>query len=161
MNRMPSVQTKLSRLVLASVIPVTFIAAGLVFNTYLRDRQQAVSASIDRARAISSALDREFARTEASLQTIAATASFADLQRFHFQATQTLPYVRADSIMLLDSDGRLLMSTRHAPTATPPKISAPFLSHPVRSSNRPVISNIVQWTGHRAANGFDRRSSAG
>jgi diguanylate cyclase (GGDEF)-like protein/PAS domain S-box-containing protein len=113
-SKAPGIRSTLSLLVIACVLPILALTAYLVDSSYEREVRKAKESSIVRARAMISVVDRDLARTEAALLALSTASSLTDdkLAEFYTRARRTLEYIHADSIVLLDANGQLLVSTR-------------------------------------------------
>src|SRR5258708_1455866 len=102
----------LAILVVGCILPLSGIAAFLIFNFYQHEQTQLISNAIQQAHTISSEVDRDIARTEAALQVLATTSSFvnADFGAFYSRAARALQSMNADSIVVMDAEGQLLLS---------------------------------------------------
>ncbi|CAN5423982.1 hypothetical protein BH11PSE11_BH11PSE11_01750 [soil metagenome] len=118
----------LAVIVVGCILPLSFVAAYLIFNFYENQHDQLGKAAISRARAIITVVDRDFASTEAALLALSTSPLLAkdDLREFHAQAVEALRSMQADSIALVDSSGQLLVSTRRPFGEALPKITNPL-----------------------------------
>jgi PAS domain S-box-containing protein len=126
----PSLRSRLIILVIGCVLPIALVSMGLVYLFHQQEHLQDRDNVISRARAMVSALDREFAKTESALAALS-TSPFLEvnnLRGFHAQASQALRHINADSIVVLDNSGQLLLSTSSAFGEPLPKLDkAPVL----------------------------------
>jgi diguanylate cyclase (GGDEF)-like protein len=103
----------LALLVVGCVLPIALVSAFLISNFYGHERTQLTTNAISRARAMASVVDRDFANIQAALLALSTSPFLAsdDLSGFHAQAVRALGNMQAESIVLLDPTGRLLLST--------------------------------------------------
>jgi C4-dicarboxylate-specific signal transduction histidine kinase len=127
----------LTILVVGCILPLSGIAAFLIFNFYQHEQIRLISNAIHQAHSIISVVDQDIGRTEASLKVLASANSFvnADLRAFYPQAAKALQSMQADSIVVADTAGQLLLST-----------SRPFGDALPKSANAPLLQRI-QKTG--------------
>lgn len=143
-KRHGGVRAKLAILVAACVLPIAIMAMCLVYLQYEREQSAEREVIIGRARAMVSALDREFSRTESALFSLSTAPILAsdDLSRFHLHASRALQYINADSVVVLDSSGKMLLNTRQAFGAPLPTLTkAPLLAR-VMAARKPVVSDL-------------------
>jgi PAS domain S-box-containing protein len=138
------VRASLAVLVLGCVLPMAAIAAFLLVDYYARERGQLIASSADRARGIMAAVDLEFDRTQAALQALSTSRQLenGDLQNFHPRAISTLPFIGADSIVVVDRTGALLMSTRRPFGSTLPRIPRTPLLERIVATGQPGVSDL-------------------
>ena len=136
------VRDSLAALVLGCVLPLAAMAAFLICQFYAREQTRLTDDAISRARAMRSALERDFASTAAALQALATSERLAhgQLRAFHAQASAALRDIHADSIVLVDTDGQLLLSTRR-PFGT---ASSVVIVRPAPLASTPWAANTVR-----------------
>src|SRR5471032_257127 len=140
----PSVRTSLVALVVACILPVASVAAVLIFHFYRNQQAELINNTVSRARTMIAAVDHDFDSTEVALRALGTARVLAagDLQGFHARAVDMLGNLRADSILLLDTDGKMLLSTRRPyGKALPALTSAPLLQR-ILASGRPGVSDL-------------------
>jgi PAS domain S-box-containing protein len=127
-------------LVVGCILPLSGIAAFLIFNFYQHEQTQLISNAIQQARTISSEVDRDIARTEAALQVLATTSSFvnADFGAFYSRASRALQSMNADSIVVVDTEGQLLLSTSSPFGETLPKLAM----EGIQKTGQPGVSDL-------------------
>lgn len=116
----------------------------VVWTYYQLEQIQVAKDTISRARAIVSAIDREVGSLEAGLFALATSPRLArnDLAGFHAQAVVALSNFNADSIVLVDRTGQLLISTTR-PFGTPlPKVPTPALLERILETGKPGVSDL-------------------
>lgn len=140
----PGIRATLALLVVACILPIA-LGAGLLFvNYYEREQRQLSKSAINQAYGVVLAVDREFAATQSALLALGTSHRLAtgDLEGFHRRAEEALPNVRADSILVLDRSGQILLSTR-LPYGDPlPKVSDPTLLRRILETGKPGISDL-------------------
>ncbi len=139
-----SVRVSLSLLVVGSVLPIVAMGTFVIWTYYQLEQTQVARDAISRARAITSALDREIGSLEAGLFGLATSRLLArnDLAGFHAQAIVALSNFDADSIVLMDRSGQLLLSTAR-PFGTPlPKVPNPVLLQRILKTGKPGVSDL-------------------
>ncbi len=140
----PGIRTRLITLVVGSVLPLAVVAAFLIFAFNEREQIQLTANAISQARAMVSAIDRDFARTQAALEALGTSRRLAggDLQGFHARALEALKNIQADSVVVVDASGQLLLSTRRPFGEPLPKLaSAPLLKR-VLETGKPGVSDV-------------------
>ena len=140
----PFTRAKLAGLLLACVLLVAALAAFLIVDAYRQAQEQLLGATVARARAMMAVIDRDFLHTQAALRALSMSSLLeqGDLPGFRQRALALLPDMQADSVLLLDRGGDMLMSTRVPPGAPLPKLGlTPLLSRTV-SSAKPGVSDL-------------------
>jgi PAS domain S-box-containing protein len=123
---------------------MAIVAAFFIVSFYEREQKQLTQDAISRARAMTSVVDRDIASTQTALLALRTSTALAqgDLRGFHQTATEALRDMQADSIVLLDRRGQLLLSTRRPFGAPLPKLaSAPLLQRTLET-DKPGVSNL-------------------
>ena len=139
-----SVRLSLSLLVIASVLPIVVMGTFVIWTYFQHEQTQVASDAISRARAVTSAVDREFGSLEAGLLVLATSPLLArdDLAKFHAHAIVALPNFDADSIVLLDRTGQMILSTA-LPFGTPlPKVPVPAHLQHILKTGEPGVSDL-------------------
>ncbi|HVL44619.1 MAG TPA: sensor domain-containing diguanylate cyclase [Acidovorax sp.] len=140
----PSIRATLALLVVVCILPVAVVAALLFVSYYEREQLQLATNAVNRAKGFILAVDREFAATESALLALGTSHRLAtgDLEGFHHRAMEALPNLRADSILVLDRNGQILLST-HRPFGDPlPKVADPKLLKRILETGRPGVSDL-------------------
>lgn len=140
----PGLRASLALLVLGCILPLAFVAAYLIFHFYDSKQEQLTRNAIIQARAMIATLDRDFSGTEAALQALGTSRQLAagDLSGFHVRAVQALRNMNADSIVVVDQNRHLLLSTR-APFGAPlPRLAIVPLLERVLQTDKPAVSNL-------------------
>jgi len=140
----PGVRASLALLVLACVLPVAVVAAMLIADFYHRERAQLIDGTVARARAIIAATDRDIESTQLALQILSTSYLLRnqDLAGFHQRATGLVGQLGADSIVLLDTDGTLLLSTRRPYGAPLARLGRAPLLQRILAGGRPGVSDL-------------------
>ena len=140
------VRASLAILVVGCILPISAVAAFLIFDYYQREQQRLVTDAISRVRAIGSAVERDFVSIEAALFALATSERLnqGDLEGFHARALDAVRSMKADSITVIDQSGQLLVSTR-VPFGGPlPKVDATQWQSRLRNSGRSFVSNVMR-----------------
>jgi C4-dicarboxylate-specific signal transduction histidine kinase len=134
----------LAILVVGCILPLSGMAAFLIFNFYQHEQIRLISNAIQQAHAISAEVDRDIVRTEAALQVLATSSSFvnADFSAFYPQATKALQSMRADSIVVVDITGQLLLSTSRPFGEALPKLTTAPLLERIQKTGQPGVSDL-------------------
>ncbi|HSV53399.1 MAG TPA: sensor domain-containing diguanylate cyclase [Burkholderiaceae bacterium] len=143
-NGAPGIRATLAVLVIACVLPIALVAALLVVNYYEREQRQLSKNTLSQAHSIVSAVDREIAATQSALLALSTSHRLAtgDLAGFHRRAVDALANVRADSILVMDRTGQILLSTR-LPYGDPlPKVADPSLLRRILETGKPGVSDL-------------------
>jgi diguanylate cyclase (GGDEF)-like protein len=112
-TRLPTVQARISALVVACVLPAALAASWLIYHDYRMQRASLESGTIETARALSQAVDRELIGAEATLRVLATSPLLknGDLQNFYRQTQDVLSGSTDISVVLSDMDGNVLFNT--------------------------------------------------
>lgn len=140
----PGLRASLAILVLGCILPLAFVAAYLIFHFYESKQEQLTRNAILQARAMIATVDRDFSGTQAALQALGSSRQLAagDLRRFHGRAVQALRNMNVDSIVVVDQNGQLLLSTRVPFGAPLPKLANAPLLERVLQTGKPAVSNL-------------------
>lgn len=140
----PSIRISLAALVVGCILPIALVAAYLILRFYDIEHTQVTARSINRARAMVTSLDRDFTRTEAGLQALATSHRLVsgDLKGFYVRALEVLENLRVDSIVVVDLQGQLLLSTRRPLGSPLPKLKNIPLLRRVQESGEPGVSDL-------------------
>lgn len=138
------VRASLALLVLGSVLPLAGVAAFLIVDFYARERTQLINNSISKARLTVAAVDREFDGMQAALLALATSIQLRDgnLRGFHSRALDALGNLRAESIVIVDITGALLLSTRRPFGAPLPSLASTPLLQRVLETGKPGVSDL-------------------
>lgn len=140
----PSIRATLALLVFACILPISLVATLLFLNYYEREQSQLSKNAINRAQGVVLAVDREFAATQSALLALSTSHRLAtgDLEGFHRRAMEAVANARADSIMVLDRSGQILLSTRLPYGETLPKVAKPLLLKQMLDTGQPGVSDL-------------------
>jgi PAS domain S-box-containing protein len=130
-------------LVLACVVPAALMVGGLIASEYQRERAQLTAGAIAMARTLVFAVDQRLLVTKAGLTALATSPSLRtpDLANFYEEATATVPDLNAENIVLLGTDGEMLLNTLK-PFGTPmPRNRASQLTD-VLHTGKPVFADL-------------------
>lgn len=143
----PGIRTSLAKLVVLCVLPLAAVAGFLILSFYEHEEAQLTATAIGRARSMVAAVDRGFSTTQASLLALSTSRRLeeGDFAGFRLRAFEALQNMHADSIVVLDMDGQLVLSTNR-PIGTPlPKLHRAPLLMRVQETERPAVSDL--YTG--------------
>ncbi|CAN5423857.1 hypothetical protein BH11PSE11_BH11PSE11_01740 [soil metagenome] len=140
----PSVRTSLVILIVGCILPIAIVAAYLIVDFYEGERTQLAKNAVSRVRAISSAVDRNFVTTQSALSTLGTSPSIVkgDLSAFHAQAVTAVANLHAESIVMLDTTGQLLLSTNRPFGVPLPRIPKPTLLKRILQTGKPGVSDL-------------------
>ncbi len=140
----PDARASLAVLVAACVLPLATAAALLILNFYKHEQSKLTDSAISQARAIVGAADREFATTQAALQALATSNLLAngDLGGFYKQALAALQNIHAESIVVVDPSGQLMLNTTLPMGAPLPKRNNPQLLKHILETGKPGVSDL-------------------
>ncbi|WP_100409457.1 cache domain-containing protein [Acidovorax sp. 69] len=143
-NAAPSIRATLALLVVVCVLPISLVAAFLFVSYYEREQSQLSKNAINRAQGFVLAVDREFAATQSALFALSTSHRLAtgDMEGFHRRALEALANVRADSILVLDRSGQILLSTRRPYGDSLPKVADPKLLERILETGEPGVSDL-------------------
>lgn len=112
-TRLPTVQARISALVVACVLPAALAASWLIYHDYRMQRISLERDTIETARALSQAVDRELVGAEASLRVLATSPLLksGDLHNFYLQTQEVLTGTTDVSVVLSDIGGNVLFNT--------------------------------------------------
>ncbi|MBB3119515.1 sensor histidine kinase [Pseudoduganella violacea] len=140
----PGVRATLGLLVLGCVLPLSLVAAFLIVEFYQRGRQQLIDSTVTQAQAAIAGVDREFDSLQAALQALGTSRQLmtGDLAGFHTRARDALGNLHADSIVLVDPSGKLLLSTRRAYGEPLPRLPGTPLLKRIVATGRGGVSDL-------------------
>src|SRR5256714_14225672 len=119
----PSLPVRLALLVAGTTLPLIIFAAGIVYNNYKQDRQNATQRVLETVRSIRLVLDAEMQRITGALQVLSLTNSLrnGDFDSFRRIALGFLEQYGKDGVVLVaDRQGRQLFSSVSEETASLP-----------------------------------------
>ncbi|UMR33154.1 ATP-binding protein [Massilia sp. MB5] len=140
----PGVRASLGILVLGCVLPMAIVAAFLIVDFYERGRKQLIDSTVTQAQAAIASVDREFDSLQAALLALGTSRQLqsGDLAGFHARARDALGNLHADSIVLVDPSGALLLSTRRPYGAPLPRLPSTPLLKRIMATGRGGVSDL-------------------
>jgi PAS domain S-box-containing protein len=143
-RNVPGVRASLAVLVVGCVLPLASVAAFLIVDFYEREQAVLMENTVSRARAIMAVVDHGFESTASALQALATSRQLHDgeLKGFHARAIDVLDMMRADSIVLVDPSGAMLLSTRRPYGAPLPRMPGMQLSKRILKTGQPGVSDM-------------------
>ena len=138
------VRASLAALVIACILPVASVAAVIIVGFYHRERAQLIDSTVARAHTMITAVEHDFSNTKVALSALGTSRmlSLGDLQGFHARAMEALTNLHADSILVLDTNGRMLMSTRRPYGAALPMLASTPLLRRILADGKPGVSDL-------------------
>lgn len=146
------VRPKLALLVVSCVLPLSVVAGGLLFVHYEIALSEVKNANVQRVRAIAASLDRKFTITQAKLSVLDSTSMSAegDLSYSRGKALETLDGISADSIILMDAQGKILYSTRHLHGTVIAGLGNSAALEAFLAKEKPAVSDLFSAPGVNA-----------
>lgn len=140
----PGIRTSLVALVVGCILPIALVSAFLIFDFYQREQTRLIANNISRARAMVATIDWHFSSTQAALYALGTAHRLeqGDLKGFHASARQALRNMHADSIVVVDPAGQLLLSTRRPFGAALPRAANPALMARVLETGKAGVSDL-------------------
>jgi two-component sensor histidine kinase len=141
----PSLPVRLALLVAGTTLPLILFAAGIVFNQYKQDRQNATQRVAETVRSIRLVLDAEMQRITGALQVLSLTDA---LQERDFEAFRRIcqgfldQYGEGGVVLVADREGRQVFSSLATDTASLPLRNNLLIVKRVFTEKRPVYSNL-------------------
>jgi PAS domain-containing protein len=145
----PSLRKRLTRLVLACLLPFVVLALLLAATSYSWNRERAVARTADVARGIALAVERELRVMTASMEALAFSPSLAagNLDAFRGEADALIArHFPGATIILLEPDGPQLLNTQRLPGAPLPVRATMDATRRVVATGRPTVSDLYQGT---------------
>jgi len=143
-TRLPTIQARISALVVACVLPAALASTLLLYRDYRMERANVERSMVDTARALSQVIDRELISAEATLRVLSTSSHLkdGDLQNFYWQTREILQDVPSTSFALCNAHGEELINTSipNGSTLTTHGNANHFSK--VISARQPVISDI-------------------
>jgi two-component system sensor histidine kinase/response regulator len=134
----------LTCLVIGCVLPATLGSAFLFTISYQQQRTILERNTVATARALMQAIDAELFGVQSALQVLAASQRLAsgDLASFYRQASEALPNIAGNYIVITDSTGQQRLNTLK-PFGTPlPKVPLSAKARQVFERGQPAISDF-------------------
>jgi two-component sensor histidine kinase len=136
---------RLVLLVAGTTLPLILFAAGIVFQNYRQDRQDATQRVLETVRSIRLVLDAEMQRMTGALQVLALTNALRDQDFDGFRRiTQGFleQYGEGGVILVADREGRQVFSSLTPDTASLPPRNNLDIVKKVFAERKPVYSNL-------------------
>ena len=136
---------RLALLVAGTTLPLIIFAAGIVFNNYEQDRQDATQRVLETVRSIRLVLDAEMQRMTGALQVLSLTNALRDrdFEGFRRIAQGFLDqYGEGGVILVADREGRQVFSSVTPDTASLPPRNNLAIVEKVFAEKKPVYSNL-------------------
>jgi len=136
---------RLVLLVAGTTLPLILFAAGIVFQNYRQDRQDATQRVLETVRSIRLVLDAEMQRMTGALQVLALTNALRDQDFDGFRRiTQGFleQYGEGGVILVADREGRQVFSSLTPDTASLPPRNNLDIVKKVFAEKKPVYSNL-------------------
>ncbi len=155
-----TIRRQLKRLVAAIIVPAVLAAGLLSAYSYNRQRTNVEQRTLETARALTQAVDRELASGRTALQALATSPyldpDLANLAAFHRQASEAMPDLPGNNIVLSDASGQQLVNTLRPFGEVLPRHGNPAQLRSVFEAGEPVISDLyVGGVTRRALVGVD------
>jgi two-component system sensor histidine kinase/response regulator len=134
----------LTCLVIGCVLPAT-LGSGFLFTISYRQQQAILERNtIATARALMQAIDAELFGVQSALQVLAASQRLAsgDLASFYRQASEALPNIAGNYIVITDSTGQQRLNTLKPFGAPLPKVPLSAQARQVFEHGQPTISDF-------------------
>jgi two-component sensor histidine kinase len=141
----PSLPVRLALLVAGTTLPLIIFAAGMVYNNYKQDRQNATQRVLETVRSIRLVLDAEMLRMTGALQVLSLTNSLrdGDFQGFRRISQGFLDqYGEGGVILVANRDGQQVFSSVTTDTTSLPTRNNRAIVDRVFAEKKPVYSNL-------------------
>ena len=141
----PSLPVRLALLIAGTTLPLIIFAAGMVYNDYKQDRQNATQRVLETVRSIRLVLDAEMLRMTGALQVLSLTNALPDrdFDGFRRIAQGFLDqYGDGGVILVADRDGRQVFSSVTTDTTSLPLRNNRTIVDKVFAEKKPVYSNL-------------------
>src|SRR6266850_1723172 len=141
----PSLPVRLALLVAGTTLPLIIFAAGIVYNNYKQDRQNATQRVLENARSIRLVLDAEMQRITGALQVLSLTNALrdGDIEGFRRICKGFLDqYGQGGVVLVADREGRQMFSSLNPDTASLPLRNNLAMVDKVFAEKKPVYSNL-------------------
>ena len=141
----PSLPVRLALLVAGTTLPLIIFAAGMVFNNYRQDRQDATQRVLETVRSIRLVLDAEMQRMTGALQVLSLTDELRDR---NFDGFRRIcqgfldQYGEGGVILVADRDGRQVFSSVNSDATSLPSRNNRAIVDKVFAEKKPVYSNL-------------------
>jgi len=141
----PSLPVRLALLVAGTTLPLIIFAAGMVYNNYKQDRQNATQRVLETVRSIRLVLDAEMLRMTGALQVLSLTNSLrnGDFDGFRRIALGFLDqYGEGGVVLVSDRNGQQVFSSVTPDTTSLPPRNNRAIVDKVFAEKKPVYSNL-------------------
>src|SRR6266545_4957309 len=141
----PSLSVRLALLVAGTTLPLIIFAAGIVYNNYKQDRQNATQRVLETVRSIRLVLDSEMQRITGALQVLSLTDALrdGDFEGFRLIAQGFLDqYGEGGVVLVADREGRQVFSSLNPDAASLPLRNNLPMVDKVFAEKKPVYSNL-------------------
>ncbi len=136
---------RLALLVAGTTLPLILFAAGIVFNNYRQDRQNATQRVLETVRSIRLVLDAEMQRITGALQVLSLTNALRDRDFDGFRRISQGfldQYGEGGVILVADREGRQVFSSLTSDTASLPLRNNLSVVKKVFTEKQPIYSNL-------------------
>ncbi|MBV8667400.1 MAG: GGDEF domain-containing protein [Burkholderiaceae bacterium] len=146
-TRLPTIQARISALVVACVLPTALAATLLLYRDFVMERASVERSTVDTARALHQLIDRELSGAEATLRVLSTSPHLksGDLKSLYGQAEEILQNTDGAgdvAFVLCDANGQQLLNTlKPYGTALPQHGDAAHFSD-LKLVAQPVISEL-------------------
>ena len=140
-----SLPVRLALLVAGTTLPLIIFAAGMVYNNYKQDRQNATQRVLETVRSIRIVLDAEMLRMTGALQVLSLTNSLrdGDFEGFRRIARGFLDqYGEGGVVLVADRNGQQVFSSVTPDTTSLPPRNNRAIVDRVFAEKKPVYSNL-------------------
>ena len=140
----PTIRFQLTRLVIASVLPVWVLSGFLVFHVYSDKREQINHNMLESARSLTMVVDRELTSVQAALSALATSPSFAagDFAGVQRQAMLLLRSYPGADIIVADATGQQMVNS-FLPDGTPlPQRKNLEAVRRIFATGKPVVGDL-------------------
>ncbi|HEV7635110.1 MAG TPA: sensor histidine kinase [Bradyrhizobium sp.] len=141
----PSLPLRLALLVAGTTLPLIIFAAGIVFQHYEQDRQEAAQRAVETVRSIRLVLDADIQRMTGALQLLSLTNALRDrdFNGFRRIAQGFLDqYGEGGIVLVADREGRQLFSSATPDAASLPALNNRAILEKVFTTKRPQYSDL-------------------
>ena len=139
---------RLALLVAGTTLPLIIFAAGLVYNHYQQDRQNATQRVLETVRSIRLVLDAEMQRMTGALQVLALTNALRDRNFDEFRRLSQGfldQYGEGGVILVADREGRQVFSSLTSDTASlPPRNNRAMVDQRVRGKEAGLFQPVLR-----------------
>ena len=141
----PSLPVRLALLVAGTTLPLIIFAAGIVYNNYKQDRQNATQRVLETVRSVRLVLDAEMLRITGALQVLSLTNELrdGDFEGFRRICQGFLDqYGEGGVVLVANREGRQVFSSLTSDAAGLPSRNNLAMVDRVFAEKKPVYSNL-------------------